>query len=746
MLYMALAALARFHGRRLSWRDIATRSTQTGDAALPEAAAVALQSHGFAVQVFQCVSIDDLRELPVALRMKDGSWALLCERGPADAKVQMFSATQADSTQSSAEHKSQKLQPIAPALDDIQQWDLERLRAACDGLVIAATPSFGATSASQQGAQAQPGQAQLPSLALDRHWFWGVFNKLRSHYGDCVIAAVLINLLGLAGSMFAMNVYDRVIPNAAMHSLWALAIGVFLAAILELGLRSLRAHVLDDAGKRADLVISSDIYRQTLALRPDQRPASSGQWAGQLREFESVREFVSSSTLVALTDLPFALLFFGVLIWMGGSLVWVTVIAAVLIIALGALTQWPIRQSVEQYQYENTQKHAYLIESIERLETIEALGAASGFQGRWERVCAAAARSALVSRTASALTMNASQWLQQTASTLLIVVGVYFILAGQLTVGALIGCSILAGRALTPLAQIAGLMARWQHTRTAFVAVDKLMQLPTARTGSKDHVSLEKWRGELTLSQLEFAFPRTNKAVLHIPALRMNKGEVIAIMGPVGSGKSTLLRILAGLQAPTSGQLLVDGLDVEQLSPADWRAQVAWLSQDPVLFRGTLRENLLIANPSVSDERFVHVLNVCGLTPLIQQHPQGLDMPLGESGQALSGGQRQLVALARALLSEASILLFDEPTSAMDMQGEHALLQRLRPEFEGRLVVFVTHRTGPLEVVDRLLLLDQGRLVADGPRDEVLKALQAGRVSRATHADQQADTPIARAA
>jgi ATP-binding cassette subfamily C protein LapB len=497
-------------------------------------------------------------------------------------------------------------------------------------------------------------------------------------------------------------------------------------------LRSLRAHVLDEAGKRADLVLSSAIYKKTLQLPADQRPASPAQWASQVREFESVRDFVSSSTLVVLTDLPFCLLFFAAIAWMGGSLVWVPLVAGALTMLFGALTQWPIRRSVERYQYESTQKHAMLVESMERLETITALGAQSGFLSKWERVCAATARSAMASRMASALTANVSQWLQQMATTGLIVYGVYLILLGQLTVGALIGCSILASRALAPLGQVAGLMARWHNTQISFSAVNKLMSLPLhAGVSQKTFVSMERFKHHLVLENLVFQFPRTEKAVLNIPKLPFQIGEITAVMGPVGSGKSSLLRVLAGLLQPTQGRVWVDGLDLRHLSPADWRAQVSWVSQDVVLFRGSLRENLLIASPRVKDERFLQVLSVCGLESWVMEHPMGLDMPLGEAGQSLSGGQRQMVALARALLADAPILLLDEPTSAMDMAGEQQLLTRLAPELTHRLVVIATHRPGPLELASRLLILDQGRIAADGPRDAVLQAVKEGKVQRA---------------
>lgn len=702
MIWYSLAALAGQHGRRVSWRDLARHAAQVPDAVLPEVAAASLQAHGLTARVQKLSAHAPLEDLatPVVLRLTSGAWVLLLSLETDCAKVL------------NAQDAAFSMEPVA------EGWSHERLANELEGLAI----------------DVPNPQGDLPGALVDvarEDWFWGVFARLRAHYGDCVLAAVLINLLALAASMFSMNVYDRIIPNGAMHSLWTLGVGVFLAALLELGLRMLRAHVVDDAGKRADLALSAALLRQMLNLRAVDRPTSSGQWVSQLREFESVRDFVSSSTLVALSDLPFAFLFLIVMAWIGGPLVWVTVLAAVLTVCVGLLTQWPIRRTVQRYQYENTQKHAYLIETLERLETIEALGAQAQVQGRWERVCAAAARSAMGTRMASALTLNFGQFIQQMANVALIVLGVHQILAGQLTVGALIGCTILASRALSPLGQVAALMARWQHTQQAFQSVDKLMQLPLRDDPARNGVRLPAQPVTLKLEGVRLRYPRSETDVLHIDHLQLHPGEIVAVSGPVGSGKSTLLRVLAGLLCPTEGRVLVNGLQVQQLSPADWRAHVSWVGQDSVLFRGSLRENLLMAAPQVSDERLMQVMRLCGLDRLVAQHPQGLDMPLGEAGQALSGGQRQWVALARALLANAPVLLLDEPTSAMDMAGEQTLLERLRPELHGRLVVLATHRPGPLELAQRLLVLDAGRLVADGPRDAVLAALRQGKVPRA---------------
>jgi len=703
VIWRALSALALEFGVRVSWRDLSAQATQMPKDLEPEVAAVHLQSYGIQARTYQVNHVKDILTFPCLLQLKENNWALLTSISADKANVQLFTETVSDEQTQFAQ----------------SQWcALETLQTEMTGLVLAAVYTGSHHSSDSEWA------------VKNSDWFWGVFGRLRAHYGDCVIAAILINLLTLAGSMFSMNVYDRVVPNAALNSLWALAIGVTLAGLLEFGLRSLRAHVLDEAGKRVDLVLSAAIFKKTMQLKAEQRPNSSGQWSGQIREFESVRDFVSSSTLVVLTDLPFCFLFLAVIFWMGGSLVWIPLVAGILTMLFGALTQIPIRRSVERYQFENTQKHAMLIESMERLETIEALGAQSGVQSRWERVCAATARSAMASRLASSLTVNMSQWLQQLASTSLIVLGVYLILMGQLTVGALIGCSILASRALAPLAQVAGLMARWHNTKMSFSAVDKVMALPVNDSHGKTFVSIDRFKNHLELDGIEFSFPRSDRTVLQIPRLQFQKNEITAVMGPVGSGKSSLLRLLAGLITPTHGRLMVDGLELKQLSPADWRAQVSWVSQDVVLFKGSLRENLLIASPKVRDERFLHVLRICGLESLIKEHPHGLDMQLGESGMALSGGQRQLVALARALLSDTPILLLDEPTSAMDMPGEQQLLLRLRTEFQGKLVVMATHRPGPLELASRLIILDQGRIVADGARDDVMQAVKEGRVQR----------------
>lgn len=703
-VFDVLSALALRLGVRVSARELQAQSAQLGDGPLSLMSAVqALGRHGLEARIGQLAPEHyDTRMGPVVVGLNTEGAALLLERQDQTCQVLLPGTSPAADTRRTTD----ALQA------DWSGWSLQaRLSTVRDSVL--ATPD-----------------AQSDRPVQGAHWFWSVFRTLRTYYLDSTVAAVVINLLALATSMFSMNVYDRVIPNAALHSLWVLAIGVTLAGVLELGLRTLRGYLVDVAGKKADVLLSARLFRHILNLRAQDRPGSSGQFAGQLRDFESVRDFVSSTTLVAFSDVPFIFLFLLVIGLLGGPLVWVPVVGAVLVLAAGWLSQWPIRQSIERYQYESAQKLGFMVESLERLEQIRAMGAEPRLQGRWERLSATTARSAMGSRLASAVTLNFTQFVQQSCNTALIIWGVYLILEGRMSVGALIGCTILAGRALGPLGQVAGLLTRYQHAVGAFKTMDRIMQLQGQYQPERTYLSMSRAQGALSVQQLQFSYPHTQRQVLHIDSLQIAPGEHVAIMGPVGSGKSSLLKVLAWLYPSETGQVLLDGLDMAQISPADLRAQIAWVGQDPVLFRASLRDNLLMAAPHVSDERLQHVLRITGMVSWVAAHPMGLDMPLGENGASLSGGQRQMVALARALLADAPVLLLDEPTSAFDATGEQRLLDALQPELQGKTVVLATHRPGPLSLVSRMVLLDGGQMVADGPRDAVLQAVKEGRIQR----------------
>ena len=719
ILCEALSYLALQHGRRISSRDFAAQCAHEGPTnPLLEVAAKTLQMHDFDVLLWHG-SLTEIfpASLPALLVLRDGNALVLLQQNSEHAVVW---AVQEDGKQS-----------VNDSLWTEQVWTIRKLEASFTGDALFAKPN----ALAQAEHEIHDTDSNLGNASQSgAHWFWSVFALLKPYYGDCVLAALLINVLALAASMFSMNVYDRIVPNAAMHSLWVLTIGVIFAGLLELGLRTLRAHTVDLAGKKADLILSAKIFNQALSLKAKDRPASSGQYAGQVREFESVRDFVSSSTLVLLSDLPFAFLFLAVIASIGGQLVWIPLVAGVVVVLISIVAQLPLAQSVARYQYENSQKLAFMVEALERLETVQALGAQPMVQSRWERLCAVTARSAMTSRWVSALMLNTAQTVQQLASTATIVAGVYLIVDGKLSVGALIACGILGGRALGPLSQIVGLMMRWHQASIAFASLDKIMQIPALYDFTKTYIQMGReisTTRDLRLENIQFSYPRTEQVVLSIPYLELKSGQVVALMGPVGSGKSSLLKLLAGLQLPSQGRVLLDGIDQQHLSPADWQTQVAWVGQDAVLFRGSLRENLLLATPKIDEARFMHILRMTGVQELANNHPQGLDMPLGEAGQALSGGQRQMVVLARALLGDTKILLLDEPTSAFDAAGEAALLASLRAELQGRTVVIATHRPGPLQLVSRLVILDKGQIVADGAPEAVLQAVQSGVVKRA---------------
>jgi ATP-binding cassette subfamily C protein LapB len=710
-VFEALSHLALRLGQRVSARELMAQTAEFGDEDLTLlAAAQTLQSHGLEVQMAALSPAQYDNHLgPVVIGLTGGLAAVLLSR------------------------KGDACEVIAPHLNaalnaDKPQWvTVDQLTTDSAGWSLHARIRQDSTQPSDPPSAQTQGDASPPAA----HWFWSVFRTLRGFYLDSTLAAMLINLLALATSMFSMNVYDRVIPNAALHSLWVLALGVTLAGLLELGLRTMRGYLVDVAGKKADLLLSSRIFKQALNLRAQDRPASSGQFAGQLREFESVRDFVSSTTLVTLSDVPFVIVFLCVIGFFGGPLVWVPIVGAVLVFLAGWASQWPIRESIERYQYESAQKLGFMVETLERLEQIRAMGAEPRMQSRWERISATTARSAMSSRLVSAITLNFTQFVQQACNTALIVWGVYLILEGRLTAGGLIGCTILAGRALGPLAQVAGLLTRYQHAVGAFKTLDRIMRLPGQYEPGRSYMGLQQTTGHLQVRQLQFSYPHTERPVLQVQNLDFAAGEHVALMGPVGSGKSTLLKMLACLYPPTQGQVLLDGLDMAHISPADLRAHLAWVSQDAVLFRGSLRDNLLMAAPHVSDARLQHVLQLTGIQPWVAGHPQGLDMPLGEGGGALSGGQRQMVALARALLANCPVVLLDEPTSAFDAANEQRLLDKLQTELAGKTVVIATHRPGPLSLATRLVLLDSGQVLADGPKEAVLQAVQEGRVKRA---------------
>lgn len=559
------------------------------------------------------------------------------------------------------------------------------------------------------------------------HWLFSTLWRYRRYYRSAAIAAVLANVLALASIFFTMNVYDRVVPNQAFVTLWSLGIGVVVAMTFEAIIRFVRAHLLDVAAKKADLVIGSMLFRQALSVQMEYKPASSGSFANQLREFESVRDFSTSATLAAISDLPFVILFVAVIFAIGGPLGWITLLVLPLILIISACIQWPLARTMQENLQESSLKQGVLVESIEGMETLKATNGEAHMQRRWQNFSAMQATSSMKSRRLSSAATGAVAFLQQVQTVALVIAGVYLIDAGSLTMGALIATVMLASRATAPLGQVIGLAVRFQQAKAALKSLNNLMDLPTDRDAEQDYLNNPNLQGQLRLKQVDFAYPSpanqpNPKALIGID-LSIAPGERVAILGRIGSGKSTLLRVMSRLYRPVDGQMFCDGLDVSQIDPADWRKTVGYISQDARLFYGTLRENVMIGKPEASAEEFLRVLRLTGLDQMAAAHPRGINLPIGEMGEGVSGGQRQLISLARTLLTRPQLLLMDEPTSAMDSQTETLFLEHLKRATEGQTLVVVTHRPTLLSLVDRIIVIEGGKIVADGPKDHILTAL-----------------------
>lgn len=574
---------------------------------------------------------------------------------------------------------------------------------------------------------------RTPEIKATRtgHWFWGPVLAQRFVYRDVLWAALLINLFALAFPMFSMNVYDRVVPNHAVETLWVLAVGVALVLGSDLFIRLLRSHFVDEASARIDVQISASLMERVLGMRLENRPQSVGSFASNLRGFEQVRDFIASSTVTALIDLPFALLFVFVMAWISPWLVLPVLAVFGIVLVSGYVLQHRLHELSQSTYQAAAQRNATLVESLTGIETIKAQGAESLIQARWERANQFLSALNVRMRGLSSTAMYMTATLQQLVSVSLILIGVYLIADKQLTMGGLIASTMLAGRALAPAGQIVGLLMQYQGARTAMESLDKIMAQPVERPADKHFIHQPELKGEIEFRHVSFAYPGRNEPSLDDVSFKVSPGEKVALIGKVGSGKTTLQKLILGLYQPTGGAVLVDGIDMRQLDPADLRRNLAHVSQDVTLFYGSLRENITFGMPHATDDAILAATDTAGLSEFVKRHPQGFDLPVGERGELLSGGQRQSVGIARAVLHNAPILLLDEPTSAMDFSTEALVTQKMQAFSQGKTVVLVTHRTSMLSFVDRVIVVDQGKIVADGPRERIMQALSAGRIARA---------------
>lgn len=558
-----------------------------------------------------------------------------------------------------------------------------------------------------------------------RDWFWAVFKKNKTIYAEVAIAALMINFFGLASSLFIMNVYDRVVPNNAIDTLWALSAGILVVYVFDFILRNLRAHFLDHAGKKADVNISAALFEQILGMTMSARPASAGVMASHMKEFEMLRDFFTSATLAALIDLPFILVFIGVIAILGGPIAFVPLAAIPLVVGMGFYLQKPLSKVTRESMHESALKNALLFETITGLETVKVQAAEGHAQRNWEELTEKASRTAVKSRQISAFAQNWAMFIQQLVSVGIVIVGVFLIKEAYITMGALIACVILSGRAMGPLAQIAGLMTRLNQSREALKQLDDLMKREVERPAGKHFVSLDHVAGRVEFRDVVFSYPSQQTPSLNHVSFTIQPGEKVGIIGAVGSGKTTLERLLINLYAPTSGSVQIDGTDVRQIAPGDLRRNVGAVQQSPQLFYGSVRDNITMGHETAPDRAVMKAAEISGVLEFLKDSSAGLDTQVGERGEALSGGQRQAVAIARALLYDPPILILDEPTASMDPASENRLLKRLHAICQDKTSILITHKGSMLALVDKLILIDHGRIVAFGPKDDVIRKLQA---------------------
>lgn len=559
----------------------------------------------------------------------------------------------------------------------------------------------------------------------DGHWFWSAVRKLWPTYALVALAAAFINIIALATPLFTMNVYDRVLPNKAMPTLWVLALGLGTALVFDVLLKTLRSWLIDAAGRRADVLLASRIYEHVLGIEMKSKPATTGSFASHLKEFESVREFFTSTTIASFTDMVFFGVFIFVIYQIGGVIALVPAVAALIMIVMGVLFQFPLRRAAQRNSQEMAERHSLLVESIAALETLKSIRAESQLQRMWESLVGKTAETVESVRSLNATLANLSGMLQQLVTLGVIIAGAYMFDTGVVSTGAIIASVMLASRAVAPLGQFSLVLARSQQSLSSLKSIDKIMAMEIERPPGKKFLTDQIKDPTITFDKVFFTYPGAPGPVLRDISLTIRPGEKIGIIGKIGSGKTTLGRLLTRLYQPQQGAILINGVDMRQYHPHEVRRAVGLLGQDAELLHGSVRSNILMASPRASDRQLLEACRLSGVEEFVRRHPQGLDMPVGERGLALSGGQRQSVALARLLIGDPLVIFLDEPSSAMDLGSERQLIEQLRRSLRpDQTVIVSTHRYSMLDLVDRLVVLANGTIVADGPKDKVLEALR----------------------
>lgn len=616
----------------------------------------------------------------------------------------------------SIDRKNKRAKVILPEVGEGEEWlELDYLSQEYIGYAFLLKREYRKQDQSRKAAKEEGG-----------HWFWGTMSKSKDIFASVLISSVLINLFILATPMFTMNVYDKVVPNDAIETLWVLAVGILVVYLFDTVLRFVRNYLLEIAGKKSDIIISSIVFAHTLNLKMDQWPKSVGAFASQLREFESIRNFLTASTMATLVDLPFAVIFLVVIFYIGGPMIAVPLTTISILLIYSSLLVKPLKESVEATFEATANKNAHLIESLHSIQTLKTLGASNYSQWVWEESSSTIANKSMRARVLSSSIMVITNLLVQLNTVGLIIFGIYRISELELSLGGLIATVMLSSRAVAPMGQIASLITSFEQTRTAYRTLDELMKKSVERPEGKIFVRRPEFEGSITFKNVKFNYPDAVKESLSDISFHINPGEHVGIIGKVGSGKTSLLKLMVGLYDADEGSISIDHIDINQIDPADLRHHIGYLSQDIDLIRGTIRHNLAYKDLQANDEKLLQASRISGVDLFVNKLPQGFDTDVGENGGFLSGGQRQSIALGRATLLNEPMLILDEPTNSFDNTTESVVKKRLFDYTRDKTLVLVTHKAPMLDLVERLIVVDEGRIVMDGPKQEILNALKSG--------------------
>jgi len=632
--------------------------------------------------------IEDIDELtlPLILLKKDQTGVILDSLNEAEGTAQIL---------------------LAPSGDTVLTVGLEKLKEDYSGYLVLLGKKF------------EYHTKKNKTLLDQKHWFWSSLKPSIPIYMDVLKASLVINLFVLAVPLFSRNVYDRVIPNNAIETLWVLAAGVVIVLLFDSILKFMRTYFLEIAARKSDIIISAKLFEHVMGLRSEFSPVSVGSFAIHFKEFDSVRNFLASSVLTLVIDLPFLFIFLGVIYYIGGVIVLVPAFIMALVLVYTLLIAKPLYKSIEATYQAIASKNSILIETLTALETIKVFNAYNTIQYKYEEANGYIADKNVTTKIMSASISTITGVLIQLNTVFVAIVGVYLIQDLQLSMGGLIAIVILSSRTISPVGQVAGLISTWEQTKVAYKALNDIMAREVERDESKEYISLKNIKGSIEFRQVSFAYPNGEGECLKNVSFKVNEGEKFALLGKIGSGKSTILKLVLGLYKPQSGSILIDGVDINQVDPVILRDNISYVPQEVMLFEGSIKDNVACGVPYIDDESIIRASKVSSLHEFTQKSPNGYDSHIVEGGKNLSGGQRQSVAIARAFLKDKPIVLFDEPTNAMDTVSESYSRSNLVTKTRDKTILLVTHKMNMLDLVDNVIILEEGQIVYNGPKSSL---------------------------